>query len=117
LEQKDFRAKSLELIHSTKEFLQLKKTYEDSVGALISIKNARMQGRNKLGDLPKKSQEFVRNAPNLDEAEKQITANMSELKSKMAALTPEIKKLSEELQPYTSEIKQTKRTPTTKLRA
>ncbi len=118
MDQKNFKAKSLELIHITKEFLQLKKTYEDSLGVLILIKKAKMLGRNRLEALPKKVFEFVHNATNLDEAEKLTVARMSDLKQRMDSLSREIKKLSEELQPYFSEMKQTKKTTTaSKIRA
>jgi uncharacterized coiled-coil DUF342 family protein len=117
LDQKNFKAKSLELIHITKEFLQLEKTYEDSLGVLIVIKKARMLGRNQLKALPGKVLELVHNAANLDEAEKLTIARMSELRKKMDSLSQEIKKLSEELQPYFSELKQTKKTNPPKITA
>ncbi len=104
---KFFKAKSLELIHTTKEYLQLEKSYEEGLSVLILIKNAKLLGHKKIEEaLPKRILEFAAEARDLDEAEKLTSLRMSELKQRMDFLSPEIKRLSEELQPYLSQLKQ-----------
>lgn len=106
MDQDTVKAKSLELIHLTKEFLQLKKTYEDSLSVLILVRKAKMLGDTKLDTLPEKVLAFVKTAGNLDDAEKMTTARMSLLRDKMQELSPEIKKLSDQLEPYFSSLRE-----------
>ena len=100
------RTKSLELIHKTKEFLLLKKEYEESLWALGSIKKWRLVGESELGLLPGKVQLLVKTTGSLEEAEKAATVRMAELHVKMEELAPEIRKLSDQIDPYFSGMKQ-----------
>lgn len=106
MNQDIFKSKSLELIHLTKEFLKLKKTYEDSLGLLIAIKKARMLGKATLDSLPQKLLPLVPGASNLDDAERMTVVKMEELKQKMANMGSGIKKLSGQLEPFFSGAQQ-----------
>lgn len=97
----------------TKEFLQLKKTYEDSLAFLIVVKKAKIRGDQTFEALPEKFHTFVENVKDLDEAERVTLTKMSDLRNRMAILSPQIRKLSDQLQPYFSKEKQTERTATT----
>jgi hypothetical protein len=110
-----FKSKSLELIHLTKEFLKLKKTYEDSLGLLIAIKKSRMIGKATLDSLPQKLLPLVPGAKNIDDAERMTVVRMEELKRRMAELGSEIKRLSGQLEPFFSgaQQEQAKEIPTT----
>jgi predicted nucleic acid-binding Zn-ribbon protein len=99
-----FKTKSLELIHLTKEFLKLKKRYEDSLALLIAIKKSRMLGKVGIDLLPEKLLPLVSGAKDLDDAEKMTAIKMEELKRNMAKLGSEIKNLSGELEPFFSGI-------------
>lgn len=117
MNQDIFKTKSLELIHLTKEFLKLKKTYEDSLGLLIAIKKAKMLGKEKIDALPQKLLHLIPNAKTLDDAERVTMIKMSELRQKMSELGPEIKKLSDQLEPFFSSMKQEQKVPTTPSKA
>ena len=103
--QDSFKEKSLELIHLTKEFLQLKKTYEDSLGVLILITKVRMLGKTQLESLPQKALAFVQDAKDLNDAEKKTMEKMTGLRRRMSELSPKIKRLSDQLEPLLSGTK------------
>ncbi len=106
MNQDIFKSKSLELIHLTKEFLKLKKIYEDSLGLLIAIKKSRMLGKTTLDSLPQKFLPLAPGASNLDDAERMTAIKMEELKKKMAELGSEIKRLSGQLEPFFSGVQE-----------
>lgn len=106
MEQEIIKNKSLELIHLTKEYLQLKRNYDDSLSILISIKKSKMLGKEGIDSLPEKMRELVKEAKDLSEAERISMSQMSELRKKMSQLSPEIKKLSDQLEPYLSNLKE-----------
>ncbi|MGI0080135.1 MAG: hypothetical protein ACRECH_10975 [Nitrososphaerales archaeon] len=99
MDQEVIKEKSLELIHKTKEFLVLEKSYEESLSALLLIGKARASD---TGKLPGKVLARFHNARNLDEAEEITMKRMSRLKAKMNELSSEIRELSDLLKPYFS---------------
>lgn len=92
MDQATIKEKSLELIHKTKEFLVLEKSYEESLASLLLIGRARISGERKL---PKRVLARFGNAQNLDEAEEMTEKRMSKLKAKMNELSSEIKERSD----------------------
>ena len=102
MDQVTIKEKSLELIHKTKNFLLLEKSYEESLSSLLLIGRARVAGKGKL---PEKVLARFHNARNLDEAEEMTTKRMSRLKARMNELSSEIRELSDLLKPYFSDNK------------
>jgi hypothetical protein len=101
LDQETLKEKSLELIHETKRFLLLEKVYEESLTALLFIKQAKLRGGN-LESLPKRVLSSVGKPGNLDEAEKTIETKMSKLRVVMSDLSSEIRELSDLLAPFST---------------
>jgi predicted nucleic acid-binding Zn-ribbon protein len=104
LDNNSVNEKSLELIRKTKEFLQLKKNYDDIQSVFLVIKQAKDEtgdggGRN-IEQLPERVLALVRTAGNLDQAEDLALAKMKELKERMSNLSVQIRKISEQLEPY-----------------
>jgi hypothetical protein len=103
MDRNSLNEKSLELIRKTKEFLQVKKTYDDIQSVFLLIKQAKDESDNpekRLELLPERVLALVRTAGNLDQAENLALNRMKDLKDRMAELSLQIKKISEQLEPY-----------------
>lgn len=105
MDRNSLNEKSLELIRKTKEFLQLKKNYDDIQSVFLLIKQAKDEGES--GDrvsteLPERILALVRTAGNLGQAENLALARMKDLRKRMADLSLEIKKISGEIEPFLS---------------
>jgi hypothetical protein len=118
MDKNSVNEKSLELIRKTKEFLQLKKTYDDIQGVFLLIKQAKDDQKEKGSQvtelLPERVLALVRTAGNLDEAESLALGRMKDLKDRMADISIQIRKISEQLEPYLSKSKEQPR-PQTKI--
>src|SRR5579862_4329203 len=101
MDKNSVNEKSLELIRKTKEFLQLKKTYDDIQGVFLLIKQAKDDQKEKGSQvtelLPERVLALVRTAGNLDEAESLALGRMKDLKDRMADISIQIRKISEQL--------------------
>jgi hypothetical protein len=115
MDKNSLNEKSLELIRKTKEFLQLKKTYDDIQSVFLLIKQAKDE--REIGDevtldlLPERVLALVRTAGDLDRAENLALTRMNDLKERMADLSLQIRKISGELEPYLSNPKDQSQTP------
>ncbi len=109
MDRNSLNEKSLELIRKTKEFLQVKKTYDDIQSVFLLIKQAKDESDNperRLELLPERVLALVRTTGNLDQAETLALNRMKDLKDRMAELSLQIKKISEQLEPYVGKPKE-----------
>jgi hypothetical protein len=104
MDRNSLNEKSLELIRKTKEFLQLKKTYDDIQSIYLLIKQAKDEsdspGKVNMDLLPERVVALIRVAGDIDLAENFALGKMKELKDKMASLSVQIRAISEEIEPY-----------------